>query len=303
MLICIFLIYNAIKKIPFGKKAILALSYIPILIEGITSLSGDGILISCSFLFIAEILNVRHSDYMMNTKQKIIIFILALIIGLSKMVYLPLLTLLFLIPKEKMKSHKNTYVIITIIIVLLAYIGWSSFTVIYKSENRSGTDIKEIIVKTITNPIDFLAEITATIEYLGDHYIKNFYGSELGWLENIKSNFFVPTILLVTSFLAIVNDSKIKLEKKENIIFILCIILTTLMIFTSLYISWTITGNNIIQGVQGRYFIPIAPLIFLLISNLKISANYSEQTISKFIGIIGCLVNNYVCINILMHNI
>ena len=36
------------------------------------------------------------------------------------------------------------------------------------------------------------------------------------------------------------------------------------------YVSWTAAGANGIEGVQGRYFIPIAPLLFLVISRSSV---------------------------------
>jgi uncharacterized membrane protein len=36
-----------------------------------------------------------------------------------------------------------------------------------------------------------------------------------------------------------------------------------------LYLSWTPTAYERVAGIQGRYFIPVAPLFFLLFYNRK----------------------------------
>ena len=47
--ICITMLYYAIKKIPFAKKLLLILAFIPIAIEGFVTLSGDGFTIATAF--------------------------------------------------------------------------------------------------------------------------------------------------------------------------------------------------------------------------------------------------------------
>ena len=58
------------------------------------------------------------------------------------------------------------------------------------------------------------------------------------------------------------------------------------LVFTSLYVQWSTIGNESIAGVQGRYFLPILPLIMLLLgSTLKIKSSYKKESINKFVAI------------------
>jgi uncharacterized membrane protein len=43
--------------------------------------------------------------------------------------------------------------------------------------------------------------------------------------------------------------------------------------------TWSPIGGDWIEGVQGRYFIPIAPLFFLLFYNKKIKWKFFESYI------------------------
>ena len=55
-----------------------------------------------------------------------------------------------------------------------------------------------------------------------------------------------------------------------------------MLIYTSLYIQWTDDGNLKITGVQGRYYIPLLPLIGLVIGNLvKTKNEYREDDMTK----------------------
>ena len=46
---------------------------------------------------------------------------------------------------------------------------------------------------------------------------------------------------------------------------LLILVLNIILIATILYISWTPVAKNRVFGLQGRYFIPLAPILFLLL--------------------------------------
>ena len=53
------------------------------------------------------------------------------------------------------------------------------------------------------------------------------------------------------------------------------------IVFTVQYLSWTVVGKLRIDGVQGRYFIPFAPLLFLLFSNRRICYSLDDHPIAR----------------------
>ena len=72
----------------------------------------------------------------------------------------------------------------------------------------------------------------------------------------------------------------------------------------SLYVHWTAVGSNYIQGIQGRYFLPILPLVMLLIGHSlkKVQSTYEEEHINKVVGISGLLLNLFAILQILISN-
>ena len=51
-----------------------------------------------------------------------------------------------------------------------------------------------------------------------------------------------------------------------------CIAATVLALFDGQYLSWTYTGAALVQGVQGRYFIPLLPFVGLALPTLRTAA-------------------------------
>ena len=125
MLVCYTILYFAIKLIPFGKRIMLATIAIPIAVEGFTSLSADGMTISMSLLLIAYVLNlVFNKDITKITrKHKITLALISIVVALCKIVYLPLVGLALLLPKDKFKSRKEQIATICVILLIAIVIN------------------------------------------------------------------------------------------------------------------------------------------------------------------------------------
>ena len=48
------------------------------------------------------------------------------------------------------------------------------------------------------------------------------------------------------------------------------LILSYIGILTALYIGWSEVGLEYVDGVQGRYFVPVIPLLYILLSKRRI---------------------------------
>ena len=304
MIIAILLTFLAIKIIPFGKKIILLLMYIPIIIEGFTSLSPDAMTISVSFLFIAYVFNLKFNPDIkqINIKHKVILTILSIIIALCKIVYIPLVGLLMLLPKEKFKNTKQKWINIILIggIALVINLIWLKISASYLTDFRGG-DSKFQVLNILMQPINYMQMLLYSLDLYGNNYILSMFGSNLGWGELVNLNSIIPYALfiLLIGITIIENDIKDKFNVFDKIIIILIILAIGGLIFTSLYVQWTTVGSTSIQGVQGRYLLPILPLIAILVGScIKVKNNYKEENIIKTIAITGMILQIGVILSI-----
>ena len=306
MIVAIAILYFAIKIIPFGKKMLLIPAMIPIAIEGFTSLSPDAITISMAFLYIAYILHLAFDKKVekIKLKDKIALLIMSIIIALCKIVYIPLVGLLLIIPKEKFKDNKNkiiNFIVIAGIAVVINLI-WLAISSRYLSTFREG-DSKIQVLLALQNPIQFIQQFLYTLNINSGNYILSLFGSDLGWGELVKINTIVPYCLLGIYVFTAITDNKLKNRfEVYQIMWISLVVLAIIaLVFASLYVQWTTIGNESIIGVQGRYFLPIIPLIMLLLGNcIKVKSTYNEKNINKFVGISILTLNLYTISQILM---
>ena len=181
-------------------------------------------------------------------------------------------------------------------IAIIANLVWLKISSTYLALYKDGNSGEQFSI-LLHNPIYYLQRFLATINGAGGFYAYSLLGQELGWNEFAKMATLLPTILGVILLYVNATDNtlRLKLTRYQNIILTLIILAIIGLVFTSLYIQWNEPIDTTIRGVQGRYFIPIIPILTLLIfSKLKLKSELSEEQLNKTIGIAICIVFMYV---------
>jgi uncharacterized membrane protein len=306
LLFSIVLIFFAIRAAPLFKWIFFLLGLMPMTLYLCASLSKDAMIISLSFLLIALFLRVAYDQQdKISTKNLIIIFTVSFLLATSRLIYAPLIGMFFLIPVLRIGSLKK-YIVIFISLVITVFLATqigalkplfqpkvadlaqSSSTRMLSQDAHSVSTTRPIenferpgrspVPKGINygeqkrfilnNPIQYTGILFNSLFISKSTiYIDSFIGN-LGWLNKPLPEWhinFYLIILIITAFLLSSNDIKIGVINKLIIasIFIAGII----FIETGIYLAWSPVGQSYIEGVQGRYFIPYAPLFFLLLYN------------------------------------
>ena len=68
------------------------------------------------------------------------------------------------------------------------------------------------------------------------------------------------------------------IDNKDKLVNGIIFISTIILMFTSLYVQWTPLGASFIDGVQGRYFIPLLIPIAILANNSYIKINKKNNS-------------------------
>ena len=285
----VFLMYQSIKRIPYLKKYILFISLLPIIVQEAASFSSDALTISISFFLISYILYLKEKKEFLTKKEYLILFISSIICSMSKIVYIPIILLAYILPKDLFKSKKDKIIKISIMILICIIIngGWTLYATRYLIEYNAGVDSKAQLKYILTHPINYIYNILKTMVIFGPGFIYQAYGRKLGLLDVDVGRYYPIGAVLMTIYLSITNRFK---EKKNSIIEGVMYLLVPLaivgLIFTSLYIQWTPVSKDIIDGVQGRYFIPLLlfiPLIFMRINKSKDNRIMNEKNDLKYI--------------------
>lgn len=289
------LIYFSIKKIPFLKKYILFIALLPITMQQAASLSSDSLTISSAILLFSYIMHLTYQRQVkLNYKDYIIVSILSIVISLSKIVYLPLCLLTFLIPSDLFNGKKDKFIKIAILAIIVISINlfWLSIASRFLIEFQDGVNTPLQVKYVLSNPIIYVQTIFNSLVQNGSFYLFTMLGKGL---ESFNIDLAYIYVFMTLIILSIITNNYRKVNFKINIIDKFIIIFITfsiiMLIFTSLYVQWTPLANKVINGVQGRYFLPILIMLpFMLIPTYK---NDNNSKLDKEKNNFNCEKNNY----------
>ncbi len=272
----------SIKITPILKKTMALIGLMPMALFQAATVSYDPILIALSFLAISIIFSISFVKDKKLSKQYIIILgVIAYIFIVIKIVYLPLYLLLLVLPKKEMENKtvflKKLICILGIVIILMLIFKIASPSMKLVAETRENILAKEQLKYIIHNPFEYCKIYVNTLIEKRQYLI----ATTIGTFGLIDTNLYCVFLSIYLVCMPLVGISEISLDNVDVDIWgrIAVIISTSAAIFgcfLAMYIYWTSImdgygiGASEITGVQGRYFIPILPVIFLFFANKKL---------------------------------
>lgn len=286
----IILAFATIRITPLHKWVFCLLCLTPTTVFQVASASVDAFTYGICFLSIAVFLS-----YALNDKEKLEsadlfkVFGLSLLAVLSKQAYILLPLLFLLIPRRKIGSTGKYLLVFSCLfaVCLLTEAVWSflvkAIYLPYRIDIPVNPELQLAFI--INHPLNFISLAVRDYIFNSAYYFKTFFG-QLTWFD-----LYVPTYLTVFISLVIIGvalldkDSKKTISKINKFIFLLIIAGTAFIISALLYMSWSPIGGNFIEGIQGRYFIPVAPLIFLLFYQRKLEWRHFPRFASLIVTV------------------
>ena len=301
--IFVLLMYFAIKFVPKFKDFVLFIGLFPMTLQEATSLSPDSLTIGLSIFMIAFVCYLAYGKKeKMSNGELSILYIMAMFIGFCKIVYLPLLLLYFLIPAERFGGvrRKRFHALLMGGIVLVLNASWLLISSRYLVDVREGVNPGEQAKYMLTHPHMYLASLLGTISARIDYWSGSMFGMSLGHYTIDLPQFYFCLYLVIFLFMLVQSSERFVIKRSDKAIFISVLAIIFLLIATSLYLQWTPVGDYFIDGVQGRYFLPIILLIpFMLCPTKKARKLPSFQLIKQELIVysgIFCNVAALTCI-------
>ncbi|MCK9204701.1 MAG: DUF2142 domain-containing protein [Bacteroidales bacterium] len=109
-----------------------------------------------------------------------------------------------------------------------------------------------------------------------DLYCLSFVGL-FGWVDTLMPHFFIYLYLLTLCWVALSGGERgIRIKAWKKGWLLLIFVSGSILIITALYVYCNPVGCSPIAAVQGRYFIALSPLLFLLFYNSRISGSLNR---------------------------
>lgn len=282
LIVYAFMVRFAIKITPKFKVPMSVIAVMPMSLFIASSFNPDCTTYWVAMLLIAYFLNIYDKENI-SMKDICIFTGLSILLGLVKLPYCIFAGLIIFIPKDKFDSNKTYYKsFLFVCLVAVVSLGWgltSMFNSVASTFNTyfidNNVDTKRQIVYILTQPIDFIRGFGRSALEMFPAYMEQL--STYGWLtyKLSKGLSLIYIVFLGSIILLYPTNYKIANKTKGGIILVSsAVYLVTCLI---LYLSWTPVGSTSIDGVQGRYFIPVLALISLISGGKDINGKDKEK--------------------------
>ena len=202
--------------------------------------------------------------------------------------YFAFILLIFPYIRRRVKNKKRFDLFFTLLVILVIIAGLIVLphTAFYnQTENfnthflKSGFTLQDFI----KDPHYLFEIIRNTIFIELPMYTRNMLGQVIGHFTISVNGLVVDGFILtvIASCLMRTNEGEKKLSNFETLIVFLISFITICCTFAGMLFGWTLQGAEMIDGVQGRYFLPILTIELLMFYGRKI--HIENLTVNKLV--------------------
>lgn len=305
------ILFLSIRYIPYGKNILVAIALLPMNMHECISLAADGLTFAVVVAFISYVLYMRYrKEGVMSRWELLLLYILIFYVATCKIVYVPVCLFAFCIPIEKFGSRRK-YIFNVFggaCLLLVTCLGWLMISSQFLIEFNAGVNSSEQVRYILHNLIEYIRIVFNTTLKNGEEYFKFLFAYKLGW-ANVICNMGIVALSVINLVYISVKERVMQVDKKyimiRSILMFICLCIFAL-IYTSLYVQWTPVAKEIIDGIQGRYFIPVLlPFILVLKKNIENKNNIEENNnmlmcvpylviVLVNISVLGTLLTHYI---------
>jgi uncharacterized membrane protein len=273
--------FFVIRMMPFGKWLMTLFVLLPMNLYLVNSFSADTVTNIISFLFIAFVLKLSQQKEKISYRNIVVLLFLIVFLAFAKIVYIGLVVLLFVIPPKQFK-HISLYISSFMLLFLSAFLVanyWSEvvleYYIPYLSYNpnfRDGITLSSCANYHLQKQfiLDHRWYFTNMIYHsITDHpgtYLYTYIGA-FGNMDLLLPKIASWIAYGALGFVAITEKNEKVTPWLFKPVFVAAVLISFAMLLLSQHLTWDCIGEGVVDLIQGRYLIPLMPLLFLVLSN------------------------------------
>ena len=308
--VCVFF---AIKQTPIFKLLFCLIALMPMALHQAASFSYDSFINGTALLLTALLLKAIYEDGPLPKSNYFAIMVVGMLLSPTKLVYWAILLLAILIPEERFGSKKRKIIgvvlllftgILLIAIFKLNDILTQTVAVEKDSLNWEGQH-NYTLGFLIKNPIATLRILINTLQQFSLGWVCGAVGFSFSGLTLLVSKWIPISYLLLclASVLIWSKDETVLCRRSDvcqRMAYFLTFGIVSLAIVLIMFIGWTSDTHDVVLGVQGRYFIPVAVLPFMAIHFPLLR---TKQSVEKHLLLLSVLINAATLVQIVNYTI
>ncbi|MBQ9307868.1 MAG: DUF2142 domain-containing protein [Clostridia bacterium] len=268
--LCVYLALKVTRRF----RGLLALSaLVPMALHQAASFSYDGYINGMALLFTALCMRAMAGEGRWPLKEQILTGVIGVLLMPAKPVYLPLLLLLILVPGSRFArtGHKWVCIAACVLAASLAILLFQLSGIrAVAGGGETALDVQGPVLYSVSDilrdPVGTVRLILHTLRIALFGWIGQGVGSLLSGLSLEISGWKITGYMLLLALSAMPREGEEYVHFREKAVYALILLSCTGLVMLTMLLGWTPLDATWIQGVQGRYLIPVLPLVWLCLS-------------------------------------
>lgn len=316
LMLYVIIVYFAIKRMNVGKTLLTVTALLPTAIYMNCIYNRDSVMLACAFLATAYLFSIFYEeDALLDWKSFGIIMGSLFVVCLLKVVYAPMLLIIFLLPKNKFADGKQrrwmmlgmlaVCFLLVAVLILPRLIGSGAGG----GDQRGLALVGEGAVIDSVSQLKFILTHPRTyfslLRYAIDSTFMDYTFGVGVWGTLGHNETTVPytdevVILLLILALTDTGNRKQDISLIRRIGIFALLAAAVVLVWTSMYMAYSAVGANSIQGVQARYYLPVLLPFFMLFNTAKIHTDFNVVWYRKLMVLAAVLVSYWGLYNVIL---
>jgi uncharacterized membrane protein len=253
----------ALRLTPVGRWPLAALALTPMAVSSRASASADALTTALAFLALAAVAALAWGPEGRRGWRLLVGAGVGL--ALTKLPYALLLGSLAVVPRERLelpRRWRSRSFAALVLLAALAFAAWQAASFGGHARPEAGLAFDRQVRDTLAEPLRFARLVAGHYLEHADRYVAQLVGIQLGWLDvRLPTGLIWGYLLAVLALLLWTGEADIGVAAWQRCLLAAMVVVLAVAIAASQYATWTPYRAPAIEGPQGRYFLPAAPLV------------------------------------------
>jgi uncharacterized membrane protein len=265
--------FVAIRLLPMKKWLLTLLLCLPMSLASASSVTADTVIAGTLVVSLAMIV-AALKDPLFAKKRYFLPVLLAasFTLALSKQTYVLLgfLPLLLVFNKRRvLSSTQKKVVVIVLALTAVCWVGWAVHVQqlnIPGQTNPLAVGSHQMVKNIESNPVQFAGIAGNSLVTFNANYLFIEFVGMFGWEDTPLPIWMVIAFFTLLTLFALQKEHvSFQLARRTKLVVAAAAVLTTAIVVSVVYVKWTLPVETYVDGLQGRYFWPIAVSLIVVL--------------------------------------
>lgn len=272
LLFYLWVVFLAIRIMPFGKRLLFFVACLPMCMQQAAVITYDTMILAFSFLMVAHVLYLAYEKERVSVWDWVPSMVCMAVLLPVKIVYVFLALLLLLVPGEKYRFRLGTWcgagaALLGGLLASAAVKATKTADILSRQEWTVpwGDEPAYTLSYVLEQPLETLGVFWNSLVELGKDYLGTMIGRYLCTYFDIRIDYWILWGFLAILILAALREGKktAAFSPWQRCLFVFIFAGSALAACLSMLLAYTSVYSPVLQGVQGRYFLPALPVLLL----------------------------------------